>query len=121
MTTAIRFAKAQLGEPDVWGAAGPNTWDCSGLVQKAWAAAGISMVHQARPQYWGSKKLSLSELEPGDMVFFATNASDSNSIYHVAMYIGGGKMIQAPRPGRGVEIVSLYYMGTPQFAGRPQN
>ena len=121
VTTAIRFAKAQLGEPYVWGAAGPNTWDCSGLVQKAWAAAGISMVHQARPQYWGSKKLSLSELEPGDMVFFATNASDSNPIYHVAMYIGGGKMIQAPRPGRGVEIVSLYYMGTPQFAGRPQN
>lgn len=121
VTTAIRFAKAQLGEPYVWGAAGPNTWDCSGLVQKAWAAAGISMVHQARPQYWGSKKLSLSELEPGDMVFFATNASDFNSIYHVAMYIGGGKMIQAPRPGRGVEIVSLYYMGTPQFAGRPQN
>jgi len=79
------------------------------------------MVHQARPQYWGSKKISLSELKAGDMVFWATNASDSNTIYHVAMYIGGGKMIQAPRPGRDVEIVSLYYMGTRQFAGRPQN
>lgn len=121
VATAIAFAKAQLGEPYVWGAAGPDAWDCSGLIQKAWAAAGIYMVHQARPQYWGSKKITLSQLVPGDMVFFATNASDSNTIYHVGMYIGGGRMIQAPRPGKNVEIVSLYYMGTPQFAGRPQN
>ena len=79
------------------------------------------MAHQARPQYWSSKKISLTQLRAGDLVYWANNASDSNTIYHVAMYIGGGQMIQAPRPGKGVEIVSLYYMGTPQFAGRPQN
>jgi len=117
----MSFALAQLGEPYVFAGAGPNVWDCSGLVMKAWAAAGINMYHQARPQYWASKKVSISQLQRGDMVFWATNRHDSNTIYHVALYLGGNRIIQAPRPGRNVEIKPLFYAGTPQFAARPQN
>ena len=115
--TAIAFAKAQLGEPYKWGAAGPDSWDCSGLTMKAYAAAGISLPHYGVAQYQAIKPVSVSKIQRGDLLFWSNGSV--NSIYHVAMYLGGGQMIQAPRTGRNVEIVSLNYWIQPDRAGRP--
>ncbi|MEQ7125552.1 C40 family peptidase [Actinopolymorpha sp. B11F2] len=110
---AVGYALAQLGEPYVFGADGPDSWDCSGLTMRAWAAAGVSMPHFARGQYWQSMRIRLAALRRGDLVFWASDPEDSNTIHHVAMYLGRGRMIHAPRPGRDVERRSLWYMGTP--------
>ncbi|GAB3409593.1 C40 family peptidase [Flindersiella endophytica] len=116
---AVRYALAQVGEPYVFGAAGPGTWDCSGLTMRAWAQAGVSMPHFARGQYWQSKHIGLGDLRPGDLIFWANDPGDSNTIHHVAMYLGNGRMVHAPRPGRSVEIQSMWYMGTPTHYARP--
>jgi cell wall-associated NlpC family hydrolase len=97
---AIAFASAQLGDPYVYGGTGPNGWDCSGLVQAAWRAAGVSLPRVVGPQYSATKHISMSQLQPGDLVFYA-------SMSHVGMYIGHGKVIHAPHPGRSVEITGL--------------
>ncbi|MET9019747.1 C40 family peptidase [Actinopolymorpha sp. NPDC004070] len=117
---AVEYALRQIGEPYVFGADGPGSWDCSGLTMRAWEHAGISMPHFARGQYWQSRKVRLGELRPGDLLFWANNPGDSNTIYHVAMYIGNGKMVQAPRPGRDVEVKSMFYMGRPTQFARPR-
>jgi cell wall-associated NlpC family hydrolase len=117
---ATSYAMAQLGEPYVFGADGPGSWDCSGLTMKAWARAGVSMPHFARGQYWQSKPVRTGELQPGDLLFWASNPRDSNTIYHVALYLGNGKMVHAPRPGRNVEVKSMWYMGTPTHLARPR-
>ncbi len=115
---AIAFARAQLGEPYVWGAAGPGSWDCSGLTAQAWAAGGKSLPHYSVAQYDVSTPISASQLRPGDLVFWGDNASPS-SIYHVALYAGGGRIIHAPRTGRPVTEESMYYWRTPDFYARP--
>ena len=114
---AIAFAQAQLGEKYKWGGAGPSSWDCSGLVMKAWGAAGVSLPHYAGAQYTQTKRVSVGSIQRGDLVFWSNGSA--KSIYHVAMYLGGGKMIHAPRPGRNVEIVSLTYWIKPDLASRP--
>ena len=114
---AVAFARAQLGEPYKWGGAGPNSWDCSGLVMKAWGSAEVSFPHSASAQFSRSKKVSVGSIQRGDLVFWSKGSV--KSIYHVAMYLGGGKMIHAPRPGRDVEIVSLTYWIKPDLASRP--
>jgi cell wall-associated NlpC family hydrolase len=114
---AIAFARAQLGEPYKWGGAGPGSWDCSGLVMKAWGAAGVSFPHSASAQFTRSKRVSVGSVQRGDLVFWSKGGA--KSIYHVAMYLGGGKMIHAPRPGRDVEIVSFTYWIKPDLAARP--
>lgn len=114
---AIAFAKAQLGDPYVWGAAGPDAWDCSGLMMGAWGAAGVSLPHYAAAQYEAGTPISASDLRPGDLVFWGTTSSPS-SIHHVAMYIGGGMIIHAPRTGRDVEIDNMYYWIPPNFFAR---
>lgn len=115
---AIAYARAQLGEPYVWGGAGPNSWDCSGLVMKAWASAGKSLPHYSAGQYSASTPISSSHLQPGDLVFWGSSSSPS-SIYHVAMYVGNGQIIHAPRTGRPVTQESLYYWIPPNFYARP--
>ena len=115
--TAIAFAKAQLGEPYKWGGAGPSSWDCSGLTMKAYAAAGIYIPHYGVAQYEAIKHVSMGNVQRGDLLFWSDGSV--GSIYHVAMYLGGGQMIQAPRTGRNVEIVSLSYWIRPDMAGRP--
>ena len=114
---AIAFARAQLGEPYKWGGEGPSSWDCSGLVMKAWGAAGVSFPHSASAQFSRSQRVSVGSVQPGDLVFWSKGSA--GSIYHVAMYLGGGKMIHAPRPGRNVEIVSITYWIKPDLASRP--
>lgn len=115
---AIAFARAQLGEPYQWGAAGPGAWDCSGLTSKAWAAGGKSLPHYSVAQYDVSTPISAGQLRPGDLVFWGDTGSPS-SIYHVALYVGGGRIIHAPRTGRPVTEESMYYWRTPDFYARP--
>ena len=106
--TALAYAKAQLGKPYVFGAAGPNAFDCSGLTMMAWRAAGVSLPHLVSAQYNAvAHKVSISELEPGDLVMFY-------NMGHVGIYAGNGMVIHAPRPGKTVEYLPMKYM---PFAG----
>ena len=105
---AVAFARAQLGEPYVWAAAGPDSWDCSGLTMGAWAAGGKSLPHYSVAQYEQSTPISASDLQPGDLVFWGSSSS-AGSIYHVALYVGDGMIIHAPRTGRPVTLESMYY------------
>lgn len=114
---AIAFAMDQLGDPYKWGGAGPNSWDCSGLVMKAWAAAGVSLPHYGGAQYSQTEHVPMSSIRRGDLLFWSSGGA--GSIYHVSMYLGGGKMIHAPRTGRDVEIVSINYWIKPKYASRP--
>ncbi len=96
--TAIRFAYAQIGKPYRWGAAGPGSYDCSGLTMRAWGAAGVGMPQSSRAQYASGRRISTSRMQPGDLVFFGS------PIHHVGLYIGGGNMIDAPHTGDVVKI-----------------
>lgn len=97
-SVAVHTALAQLGKPYVWGAAGPNSFDCSGLTMYAWGAAGVSLPHSAAAQYDALPHVSQSDLRPGDLVFFGSY------IHHVGMYIGKGVMVAAPSSGRVVQV-----------------
>ncbi|MGH3244343.1 MAG: C40 family peptidase [Spirillospora sp.] len=97
---AVRFALRQLGKPYVWGATGPNAYDCSGLVQAAWRAAGVKIPRVTYGQYPASRRVSRGQLLPGDLVF-------TNGLRHVKMYIGNGRTIEAPRAGQRVKIKPL--------------
>jgi cell wall-associated NlpC family hydrolase len=99
---AIAAAETRLGDEYVWGAAGPTTFDCSGLVQWAFAQVGISLPHYSGAQFADGVQIPMSDLEPGDLVFF----SDPGE--HVAIYIGGGQIIEAPHTGAVVHIVPMY-------------
>jgi cell wall-associated NlpC family hydrolase len=101
---AIKTAYAQLGDPYVYGAAGPDAFDCSGLTMYAWNSAGVSLPHSSSAQYSSTRHVSISDLQPGDLVFYYSPIS------HVAIYIGGGRIIHAPHPGRSVEIAPLHEM-----------
>ncbi|WP_132189573.1 MULTISPECIES: NlpC/P60 family protein [Kribbella] len=116
---AVDFALSQLGEMYLWGAAGPDRWDCSGLTMAAWQRAGVELSHYSVAQYEQTKRISEDELRPGDLIFWAENANDPGTIFHVAMYLGGGRMVHAPRTGKPVRIDSVYYWESPDFFGRP--
>jgi cell wall-associated NlpC family hydrolase len=112
---AIEFARQQLGEPYVWGAAGPDSWDCSGLTMMAWRAGGISLPHYSAAQYQQTKHITAADLQAGDLVFWGTSP---NTIHHVALYIGNGQIIQAPHTGDVVKVSALFD-SAPDFFGRP--
>lgn len=115
---AIAFATAQLGDMYLWGAAGPDRWDCSGLTMKAWAAAGVSLPHYSVAQYHATKRVSVGNLKPGDLVFYGRSSSPS-SIHHVALYVGDGRILHAPRSGKPVQYASMYYSSSSvMFFGR---
>ncbi|WP_432883182.1 NlpC/P60 family protein [Kribbella sp. CA-245084] len=116
---AINFALKQLGDMYLWGATGPSRWDCSGLTQGAWERAGVQLPHYSVAQYEQIQHIDEDELRPGDLIFWATNPSDPGTIHHVAMYLGNGQMIHAPRTGKPVQIDSVYYWIPPNFFGRP--
>ncbi|WP_129841909.1 C40 family peptidase [Streptomyces sp. RFCAC02] len=101
---AIAFAEAQLGKPYVWGATGPNSYDCSGLTQAAWLAAGVELPRVTWDQVNAGTRVSYDELQPGDLVFFYDDIS------HVGLYTGDGMMIHAPKPGANVRYESIDYM-----------
>ncbi|ACZ00008.1 MULTISPECIES: NlpC/P60 family protein [Thermomonospora] len=98
---ALRHAMTKLGKPYVWGAAGPNAFDCSGLVMWAYKQVGINLPHYTGSQWNAGTRISRSQLAPGDLVFFYSD------LHHVGLYIGNGKMIHAPRTGDVVKIDSI--------------
>ena len=97
---AIKYALAQIGDRYVFGASGTTRWDCSGLTMRAYQAAGVSLPHYSAAQARYGKKVSYSSAKPGDLLFYG------NPISHVAIYLGGGKMVHAPRPGSRVKVES---------------
>jgi cell wall-associated NlpC family hydrolase len=101
---AVDTALAQLGDPYVWAGAGPDVFDCSGLTQFAYAAAGIYLPHSSSMQSTMGTPVAQSDLQPGDLVFFYSPVS------HVAMYIGNGQIVQAPTAGDVVKVTDLVYM-----------
>lgn len=105
---AVAFAYGALGKPYVWGATGPSGYDCSGLTQAAWRAAGVSLPRTTYTQINSGHRVTRSRLAPGDLVFFYSGVS------HVGLYIGDGKMIHAPHPGAPVSIAPVDSM---PFAG----
>jgi len=102
---ALAFARAQIGKPYVWGATGPDSYDCSGLTQAAWKAAGVSLPRTTYDQVNAGTTVSLANAQPGDLIFFYDDIS------HVGIYIGNGMMIHAPKPGAYVREESVYYGG----------
>jgi cell wall-associated NlpC family hydrolase len=110
---AVAFARAQLGKPYVFGGTGPGAYDCSGLTQAAWKAAGVSIPRTATAQMQGLPAVSGSAAQPGDLVFFYGNSS---YVDHVGMYIGNGLVIHAPHPGASVEIVAVSTMPLVSYA-----
>ncbi|MFD6285781.1 NlpC/P60 family protein [Streptomyces sp. NPDC060205] len=101
---ALAFARAQIGKPYVWGASGPGSYDCSGLTQAAWKAAGVTLPRTTWDQVNTGTTVSVDNAQPGDLVFFYDDIS------HVGIYIGDGMMIHAPKPGAYVREESIYYM-----------
>ncbi|MEW1636085.1 NlpC/P60 family protein [Streptomyces sp. NPDC093801] len=95
---ALRYATAQIGKPYVWGAEGPASFDCSGLTSQAWQHAGRSIPRTSQEQWAQLRRVPLDQLRPGDLVVYFPKAT------HVALYIGDGKVIQAPRPGARVKV-----------------
>jgi len=111
VAVAIAAARAQLGVPYVWGGTSPAGFDCSGLTQWAYAHAGIQLPRVAADQYNAGPHPSLTQLLPGDLLFWATDTSNPTTIHHVTMYIGNGQMIAAPHTGTVVQIQPVYMPG----------
>jgi cell wall-associated NlpC family hydrolase len=113
---AVQYAESQVGVPYVWGAAAPGQgFDCSGLVMWAWGEAGVSLPHYSGAQMADTTPVPLADIEPGDLIFFGPGGDT-----HVAMYVGGGEIIQAPYTGADVGYASLASMiswGGSDFAG----
>ncbi|MCT9929749.1 NlpC/P60 family protein [Planotetraspora sp. A-T 1434] len=105
---AARWALSQQMKPYVWGAAGPSTFDCSGLIMAAYQTVGISLPHYTGDQWTSGTHVSRDDLRPGDLVFFYSD------LHHVGMYIGGGYMVHAPHTG---DVVRIAKLGNRPFAG----
>ena len=101
--TTVSFALGQLGKPYLWGGAGPDSFDCSGLTSKAWAGAGITIPRVAADQQNAAIPIAISEGQPGDLVFFGSPA------HHVGLYLGDGLMIDAPQTGEFVRIEPVWW------------
>jgi len=113
---AVQSAESYLGVPYVWGGASMNGVDCSGLTMLAWGQAGVSLLHSAWFQYGESTHISLSQIEPGDLLFYWFPGDGGDPVTHVAMYVGSGPygtqtLIQAPETGEDVSYAPMYYYG----------
>jgi cell wall-associated NlpC family hydrolase len=116
---AVAWALDQLGKPYVWGASGPDAFDCSGLTLRAWQAAGVSLPRVAVDQYRAGPHVPAGDAQPGDLVFFADDAADPATIVHVGIAIGGGRMVDAPYTGAVVRIDPASGAGLVPLATRP--
>jgi cell wall-associated NlpC family hydrolase len=103
-SAAIAYAMAQVGKAYVYGAAGPDAFDCSGLTMMAWAQAGVALPHSSSAQYSSGPHVAESDLQPGDLVFYYSPIS------HVGMYIGNGMIVNAENPSSGIRVTSLHAM-----------
>jgi hypothetical protein len=121
VAAAINYALAQLGKPYQWGATGPNSFDCSGLTLRAYQAAGITIPRVSRDQYQAGRHVPISQVTPGDLVFY-THAEESTipaGIGHVAIYLGSGRIIEAAHRGVPIRIASLQRPNLVPVATRP--
>jgi cell wall-associated NlpC family hydrolase len=121
---AIAFAYAQLGDGYLFGGSGPNAWDCSGLTKSSYASVGVNIgTHSASNQY--NTMAKAGRLVPvggrvaGDLLFYSTGGSTGGEKYHTTIYIGGGQMIEAPRPGVAVRVAPVRSGDLVPYAGRP--
>ncbi|GJF01326.1 C40 family peptidase [Pseudonocardia sp. D17] len=103
---ALDFARAQLGKPYVWGATGPGSFDCSGLVLRAWEAAGVQLPRTSREQATAGQQIPRAQAQPGDLLFWSSNGQVSG-VHHVALYLGDGQIIEAPTTGIPVRTRAL--------------
>jgi cell wall-associated NlpC family hydrolase len=110
VAAVIRYAYAQLGKPYLWGAAGPNAFDCSGLTMMAWAQAGVSLPHSSRAQIGVGRQVSKSELQPGDLIY------RYSPISHVSLYVGNGQQIAATHTGSTIKLQSAWQSGIVGFS-----
>ena len=110
--TAVEVALAQQGDPYRWAASGPDSFDCSGLIMFAYKAAGVSLPHSSRALRGMTERISVDELQPGDLVF------GGSPVHHVGMYIGNGQMVHAPHSGDVVRVSSVYSTSKPVSFGR---
>lgn len=117
---ALAIAKKFIGVPYVYGGASPAGFDCSGLVMYSYAQVGISLPRSAAAQYAATEKVPVSQMQPGDLIFYASGGNPNNYIRHVAIYAGNGMRVHAPRPGKSVEFVPIYWTDVLPFAGRPR-
>jgi len=101
---AVNYAMAQVGDAYVYGAAGPDAYDCSGLTMASWARAGVALPHSSSAQFSSGPQVPASALQPGDLVFYYSPIS------HVGMYIGNGMIVHAANPSTGVQVAGLYSM-----------
>jgi cell wall-associated NlpC family hydrolase len=101
---AVQYAMAQVGDAYVYGAAGPDAYDCSGLTMASWAAAGVALPHSSSAQYGSGPHIYASALQPGDLVFYYSPIS------HVGMYIGNGLIVNAENPSAGIRVTGLHSM-----------
>jgi cell wall-associated NlpC family hydrolase len=108
---AVAAALSVLGSPYVWGAEGPDTFDCSGLVQWAYLQAGLVLPRLASDQYRASTPVPFDQMQPGDLIVYAYDVNDESTIHHIAMYIGNGQMVHAPHTGDVVKVVPVYTEG----------
>jgi cell wall-associated NlpC family hydrolase len=102
---ALAFARAQIGRPCVWGATGPDSYDCSSLTQAAWRVAGVALPRAAYEQAGSGSAIQLAELQRGDLIFFYADVS------HVGLYAGNGVMVHAPSPGASIREESIFFAG----------
>jgi cell wall-associated NlpC family hydrolase len=106
---AMAFAKKQIGKPYAWGGTGPNSYDCSGLQMTSYLHAGLSIPRVAAAQYAGAgTDEPLNEAKQGDLMFFASDVTKPSTVYHVAMYVGDGQILDSPHTGADVQIVPLW-------------
>jgi cell wall-associated NlpC family hydrolase len=111
---AVRAALGEIGKPYRWGATGPGSFDCSGLVGFAYAEAGLALPRTSRQQWSAGRHVEVADLRPGDLVFWAHDAGDPATIHHVGIYVGQGLMVHAPHTGALVRVDALRPAG---FAG----
>jgi len=101
---ALAQAESQIGKPYEWGASGPDSYDCSGLVMWAYGRVGVHVDHWTGDQWNEGEHLPVADIRPGDLLFFATDTSDPNTIHHVGMYAGNAQMVEAPYTGANVRM-----------------
>jgi cell wall-associated NlpC family hydrolase len=116
---AVTWARSKIGAPYLLGAAGPTYYDCSGLTMMSWASQGVDITRTSRSQYLAVGKVGYGSLRTGDLIFYGSSPSDPSSIYHVAMYTGGGMMIEATLPGQPLSENPVRYSDAMPYAGRP--
>ncbi len=117
---AVAAALSRVGSPYIWGATGPDSFDCSGLTGWAYAAAGLTLPRTSRQQWYGGPHVDLGALAPGDLLFWASDRTRPGTIHHVAIYLGNGSMVAAPHAGTLVQVQPVYldgYIGAVRPAG----